>query len=141
MTTDETVPAAPQRRPRAKPGMLRASLRYGVVGLLGVGVNLGVLHLLHSVLGLGFTRSSAAATEAAIVANYLGNELWTFHLRRLSLRRLAQFNVAALLALVVTVTLATVVKEFVHPLAAQLAGIAAGAAVNFGINFGWTWRR
>jgi dolichol-phosphate mannosyltransferase len=112
-----------------------------VVGGSGVLVNLAVLQLLHVELGWGFTRSSAIATELAIVTNYLGNELWTFHHRRLSVRRLVQFNLAALVALVVTVVLATVVKEFVHPLLAQLAGIAAGAALNFAVNFWWTWRR
>lgn len=126
---------------RQKPGLVRASLKYALVGGSGVVVNLVVLHLLHAELGLGFTRSSALATELAIVTNYLGNEFWTFHHRRLSLRRLVQFNLAALFSLVVTVTLATVVKEFVHPLLAQLAGIAAGASLNFGVNFWWTWRR
>lgn len=133
--------AARQRGLRAKPGLVRAFLKYGVVGGSGVLVNLATLHLLHIELGFGFTRSSAIATELAIVTNYLGNELWTFHHRRLSLRRLAKFNLAALVTLVLTVTLATILKEFVHPLLAQLAGIAIGASVNFAVNFWWTWRR
>lgn len=127
--------------PRLKPSVVRAFVKYGVVGGSGVLVNLAALHLLHIELGFPFTRSSAAATELAIVTNYLGNELWTFHHRSLSLRRLAQFNVAALVSLVLTVALATILKEFLHPLLAQLLGIGAGASLNFAVNFWWTWRR
>ncbi len=126
---------------RAKPSIFGALWRYGLIGGLGVVVNLGVLHVLHIELGFGFTRSSAVATEAAIISNYLGNELWTFHHRRLSLRRLAQFNLAAFAGLVATVAVATVVKEFTHPLLAQLVGIGFGAGLNFALNFWWTWRR
>jgi dolichol-phosphate mannosyltransferase len=126
---------------RRKPTMWSALWRYGVVGGSGVLVNLGILYLLHLVLGLGFTRSSAIATESAIIWNYLANELWTFHHRRLSWRRLAKFNASALVGLVTTVTVATLVQQIAHPLAAQVVGIASGAALNFGLNFFWTWRR
>ena len=126
---------------RRKPTLWNALWRYAVVGGSGVAVNLAVLQLLHLELGLGFTRSSAVATEAAIVWNYLGNELWTFHHRHLAWRRLVKFNLAALAGLVTTVAVATVVKELIHPLAAQVVGIGAGAALNFGLNFFWTWRR
>lgn len=124
-----------------KPSVFSASWRYGLVGGTGVLVNLVGLHLLHTELGLGFLRSSALATETAIVWNYLGNELWTFHHRRLAWRRLAKFNVSALAGLVATVAVANVVKEVVHPLVAQTAGIVVGAGFNFALNFWWTWRR
>lgn len=136
-----TTPARERGPARAKRRAGPAFVRFGVVGAVGTLVNLGVLHLLHVDLGFGFTRSSAIATEVAILSNYLGNELWTFHHRRLSLRRLVQFNAGALVGLLVTVTTATVVKEFVHPLAAQLVGIGLGSGLNFAINFGLIWRR
>lgn len=126
---------------RSKPRLLSAMLRFGVVGAVGTVVNLLVLRLLFGGLGLGFTRSSAIATETAILANYLGNELWTFHHRKLHWGRLARFNLVALVGLAVTVGVATVLKEFVNPYLAQLIGIGLGAGANFGLNFGWTWRK
>jgi len=126
---------------RDKPHLRTALLRFAVVGALGTLVNLAVLELLHGQLGYGFTRSSAAATEVAIIGNYLGNELWTFHYRRLSLRRLLQFNVTMLVGAAVQVGSATLLKEYLPYLLAQTLGIGVGAAVNFAFNFGWTWRR
>lgn len=126
---------------RTKPGVLRAGVKYGVVGASGVVVNLVVLYLCHTVFGWGFTRSSGIATEAAIIWNYLGNELWTFHHRRLSLRRLIKFNVAALATLLVTVTVATATERVTTALLAQLVGILAGSGLNFAANFLWTWKR
>jgi putative flippase GtrA len=126
-----------RRKPRAR----AAFVRFAIVGGVGTLVNLLVLHVLHLELGFGFTRSSAIATEVAIISNYVGNELWTFHHRRLSLRRLVQFNVGALVSLLVTVTVATVAKEVMHPLLAQLLGIGIGSGLNFAIDFGWVWRR
>lgn len=129
------------RRRALKPSIFSASWRYGLVGATGVLVNLAVLQVLHIELGLGFLRSSALATETAIVWNYLGNELWTFHHRRLAWRRLVKFNVSALAGLVATVVVANAVKEVAHPLAAQMVGIGAGVGINFALNFWWTWRR
>lgn len=126
---------------RPKPHWAVALLRFGVIGALGTLVNLAVLAALHGWLGLGFSRSSAVATEVSILGNYLGNELWTFHHRRLNLRRLLQFNAVALVGLAITVAVGTVAKEHLHYLLAQFLGICAGALTNFALNFGWTWRR
>ncbi|MDQ3708563.1 MAG: GtrA family protein [Actinomycetota bacterium] len=126
---------------RDKPQLRTALVRFAAVGALGTLINLAVLELLHGQLGYGFTRSSAAATEVAIIGNYLGNELWTFHYRRLSLRRLLQFNTTMLVGAAVQVGSATLLKEVLPYLLAQTLGIGIGAAVNFAFNFGWTWRR
>src|SRR5688500_20298555 len=90
----EEIPA------RAKPKLIVALFRFGVVGAIGTAVNLLVLELLHGQLGWGFTRSSAIATAVAVIGNYFGNELWTFHYRKISFRRLVQFSLRMLVACV-----------------------------------------
>ena len=114
-------------------------LRFGVVGVLGTAVNVGILHVLHTELGWGFTRSSAIATELAIVHNYIWNELWTFHIRQLNIGRFVRYQTSSLVALVVTVSVATVVKEIIDPRLAQLVGILSGAGLNYVVNARWTW--
>ncbi len=114
-------------------------LRYGFVGVLGTVVNVAVLHVLHTELGWGFTRSSAIATELAIVHNYVWNELWTFHIRKLDPGRLLRYQMSSLLAAIVTVVVATLVKEILDPRLAQFVGIVAGAGLNYVVNVRWTW--
>jgi dolichol-phosphate mannosyltransferase len=126
---------------RVKPKLFVALLRFGVVGAVGTAVNLAVLHLLHGELGWGFTRSSAIATEVAIIGNYIGNELWTFHHRKLHLGRLVQFNATMLVGATVQVAAATLLERFLPYLLAQVIGIAIGSGLNFAFNFGWTWRK
>lgn len=126
---------------RAKPTAPAAFVRFATVGGTGVVVNLAAMLLIHGQLGVWFPLASAVATETAIGWNYAGNELWTYHLRRLSLRRLAKFNAAALVALALTVSVATASASVLSPLLAQLAGIAVGSAANFAAHFGWIWRR
>ena len=127
---------------RAKPKLIVALFRFGVVGAIGTVVNLLVLELIHGQLGWGFTRSSAIATEIAILGNYVGNELWTFHHRKISLRRLLQFNGTMLVGAGVTIVTATLLERAGMPyLLAQALGIGIGSGLNFAFNFGWTWRR
>jgi uncharacterized protein YqeY/putative flippase GtrA len=114
-------------------------LRFGVVGVLGTVVNVAILHVLHNELGWGFTRSSAIATELAIIHNYVWNELWTFHIRRLDLGRLIRYQMSSLLAFTVTVAVATLAKELIDPRLAQFVGILAGAGLNYVVNVRWTW--
>ena len=122
------------RRPR-----VNQMLRFGVVGVLGIVVNVAIVHVLHTVLGWGFTRSSAIATEAAILHNYVWNELWTFHIRRLDLGRVFRYQMSSLLAAAVTVFVATLVKELIDPRLAQLVGVLSGAGLNYVVNVRWTW--
>ncbi|CAN5781136.1 hypothetical protein BH23ACT10_BH23ACT10_13710 [soil metagenome] len=128
----DTRPVTPRAR-------LVQIVRFGLVGVLGTAVNVGILHLLHNELGWGFTRSSAIATEIAIVHNYVWNELWTFHIRQLHVGRLARYNMSSLLAASVTVGVATLIKELIDPRLAQLVGILAGAGLNYIVNVRWTW--
>jgi len=137
------LPPVPGPPPAVTPLTWQARMlqmtRFGVVGVLGTVVNIFILHVLHNELGWGFTRSSMIATELAIIHNYVWNELWTFHLRQLDVRRLVQYNVSSLLGFGVTVVVATVVKELIDPRLAQLVGIGCGAGLNYLVNARWTW--
>jgi dolichol-phosphate mannosyltransferase len=126
---------------RLRPAVRQALPRFAAVGLAGVGVNLAVLSLLHGMLGLPLLLSTAAATEVAIIGNYAGNELITFHIRRLNLPRLLRFNAASLAGLCLTVGTVWVLQHLVdwHYLVDELLAIGAGSTANFAINFGWTW--
>jgi len=54
--------------------------RFCVVGASGVVVDMALLFLLSdpTMLGMGLTRSKVIAAEAAILSNFLLNDIWTF---------------------------------------------------------------
>jgi len=125
--------------------------RFAVVGGSGVIVDMAVLYLLSdpSTLGWGLTRSKLIAATAAIVNNFLWNDLWTFRdlaarqpgLRH-RLRRLMKFAAVCGLGVVLNVALLNVMFNFLHMnrYAANLASIAIVTGWNFWINLKLSWR-
>lgn len=134
--------AAPTSQADREPLTARRALpRFALVGAIGVAVNESILHVLHGLAGLPLVLASVIATESAILGNYLGNELYTFHLRRLHLGRLLRFNAVALGGLVLTVGTLWLLQHLTpwHYLVDNLVAIAVGSAWNFAANFRWTW--
>lgn len=126
-------------------------LRFSLVGLSGVAVDMGILYLLSdpSTLGWGLTRSKAVAAEAAIINNFLWNDAWTFgdlvgQKRGLShkLRRLLKFNVICGIGLVMNVALLNVQFNYLHMnrYVANAVAIAIVTAWNFWVNMKLAWR-
>lgn len=124
-------------------------LKFGLVGSSGVFVDMGILYLLHSGLGLGLTRSAIAAAEVAIVNNFVWNDLWTFHDlsreqrdQRRILKRFLKFNLICLAGLILKVLLLNLLFN-VFGMNAYLANLLAIAAVtlwNFWVNLKLNWR-
>jgi putative flippase GtrA/predicted membrane-bound dolichyl-phosphate-mannose-protein mannosyltransferase len=121
----------------------RRVVRFGLVGLSGVAVNLLLLFLLHGVLRLHDLVAVPLAVEASILSNFLLNDRFTFRDRRQGhrLRRLAQFNAVSLLALVVNVTVYAVLARGVglHYLAAESVAIVLAFGANYAGNLHWTY--
>lgn len=96
-------------------------LRFGLVGLSGVFVDMAILYLLSdpTTLALPLTRSKIIAGEIAIFNNFLWNDAWTFadvsskqnewHQR---LKRFLKFNLICLAGLVLNVLLLNLVLNF-----------------------------
>ncbi len=116
-------------------------LRFGIVGLSGVLVNLVVLRLLYGELNWPPLIASALAVEVSILNNFLWNNRWTFGQRTISLIRFGRFNLAALGGLAITAGLFTLLlQRFGWPyLVADLVGIAVATAWNWAISVHWTW--
>jgi putative flippase GtrA len=137
----------------ARPGSRLA--RFAAVGVSGVLVNLGVLHLLAGVLGAPEILSSALAIEASIISNFLLHDAFTFRDRRAGARagplgRLLRYHaVSAVGALVQlgTFVLAALALSRASGRAdlgglryvAQSVGIAAAFVWSFGGSSRFAW--
>ncbi|BAY94104.1 MULTISPECIES: glycosyltransferase [unclassified Tolypothrix] len=126
-------------------------LRFGLVGLSGVFVDMAVLYLLSdpTTLALPLTRSKIIAGEIAIFNNFLWNDAWTFadvsmqqQEWRQRLKRFLKFNVICLAGLVLNVLILNLVFNFILPnrYIANLIAIAVATIWNFWVNLKLSWR-
>ncbi|QIR37916.1 glycosyltransferase [Tolypothrix sp. PCC 7910] len=126
-------------------------LRFGLVGLSGVFVDMAMLYLLSdpTTLALPLTRSKIIAGEIAIFNNFLWNDAWTFadvsmkqQEWRQRLKRFLKFNVICLAGLVLNVLILNLVFNFILPnrYIANLIAIAVATIWNFWVNLKLSWR-
>ncbi len=130
---------------------LQRFLRFGVVGLSGVFVDMTMLYLLSdpSTLGWGLTRSKIIASEVAIINNFLWNDAWTFgdissrqQGWQKRLKRLLKFNLVCLAGLILNVLLLNLLFNLfgLNRYLANLIAIAAVTLWNFWVNLKLSWR-
>jgi dolichol-phosphate mannosyltransferase len=125
--------------------------RFGLVGLSGVLVDMAILYLLHSTLGLPLTRSKIVAAEVAIINNFFWNDAWTF--AEVSqqqqgwsarLKRFVKFNAICLGGLVLNVLVLNGIYNLVFgqrwAYMANLIAIAIVTFWNFWLNLKLSWR-
>lgn len=146
-------------RSRGRIGRLRQRLsfpvtrfiRFGLVGLTGVFVDMTVLYLLSdpTTLAWGLTRSKIIAAEVAIINNFLWNDRWTFG--DLSsqqkgwskrLKRFIKFNLICLAGLVLNVLLLNLFFNGfgINRYLANFVAIAIVTLWNFWVNLKLSWR-
>ncbi|MEB3219089.1 MAG: glycosyltransferase [Nostocales cyanobacterium 94392] len=126
-------------------------IRFGLVGLSGVFVDMTILYLLSdpNTLALPLTRSKIIAGEIAIFNNFLWNDAWTFAdvavqqkgLKQ-RLKRFLKFNIICLAGLVINVLVLNLIFNFVisNRYIANLIAIAVATVWNFWVNLKLSWR-
>ncbi|MUG97552.1 glycosyltransferase [Scytonema sp. UIC 10036] len=126
-------------------------VRFGLVGLSGVFVDMTVLYLLgdSTTLALPPTLSKIIAGEIAIFNNFLWNDIWTFsdvssqqnqwHQRIL---RFFKFNLICLAGLTLNVFILQLALTFIirNLYVANLIAIAVATIWNFWVNLKLSWR-
>ena len=123
-------------------------VKFGLVGVSGIAVNMGVLWFLTELIGLDYLVSSVIAIFLSILNNFIWNDRWTWRERRLPgirafLIRFLKFSlVSCITAYVGNWGILYSLTRFlnVHYLVANLIGIAAASILNFIFNHFWTFR-
>ncbi len=130
---------------------LRRFIRFGLVGLSGVFVDMLVLYLLSdtTTLALPLTLSKMIAGEIAIFNNFLWNDAWTFadisieqQQKCQKLRRFFKFNAICLVGLGMNILILNLVFNFLIPnrYIANLIAIVLVTFWNFWFNLKLSWR-
>jgi putative flippase GtrA len=116
-------------------------IKFNAVGAIGIGVQLAVLTLLKSVLGLEVLVATALAVETAVIHNFLWHERWTW-VHRLGARNPVRESMARLLRFNLTTGAVSILGNVVlmyllarrlglHYFVANLATITACSILNF----------
>lgn len=119
-------------------------VRFGLVGLSGVGVKTGVLWALITLLGVNSLVAAVVSSEISIITNFVLNDHWTFRDARSDisyLRRVANYHAVTLGGIVVSIALFAGLTEWfgMHYLLANLISIAAATFSNYALNMRFTW--
>lgn len=121
-------------------------IRYAIVGVSGVFVNLGIYYILTRFLGISQIVSPIISIECAVLSNFILNNFWTFKGRNLQesfISKLFKFHsIAALSGATNYGVFIMLISIFtINDLVANLFGILLGAILNYLINSNWTWRK
>ncbi|KUL00694.1 MAG: Glycosyltransferase [Methanoculleus marisnigri] len=122
-------------------------VRFGLVGLSGILVNMGLLYALTEVAGLYYLVSAAIAIELSIMNNFVWNDVWTFRSAKdlrigRNLLRFWSFQAVSMGGLAINVAILYLLADAagVYYLIANLAGISIAFAWNYAANRHYTWR-
>jgi dolichol-phosphate mannosyltransferase len=122
-------------------------VRFGLVGLSGILVNMGLLYALTEVAGLYYLVSALIAIELSIMNNFVWNDVWTFRAAKdlrigWNLQRFGSFQAVSMGGLAINVAILYLLADAagVYYLIANLAGISIAFAWNYAANRHYTWR-
>ena len=139
---------------RAWNGLLGYFLKFGIVGLVGVGVDVGIFNVLRLGDGddalwvNGAIGAKVVSTSVAIITNWLGNRYWTFRRERHKhiVREFLEFVVASLVGMSVTLIclwfshyvlgLTTLLEDNIS---ANIVGLVLGTLARFALYRFWVW--
>ena len=126
-------------------GKLLKFAKFCTVGLIGTGVNLGVLYALTN-LGLYYLLSGLVAIEVSILTNFFLNRAWSFAEEASSTRlveALAKDHLVRSGGCVISYVCLWVLTEFfgMYYLISMIIGIGLSTIWNFKGNVRWVWKK
>lgn len=129
-------------------GEFHRFLKFCAVGLMGVFLNLGVLYLLTTSLGLFYLVSGAIAIETSLLFNFFMNKAWTFNDRgivgaRVVGKALVKDHTVRAGGMIINLLVLWILTSVfsLYYLLSQVVGIGASTLWNFGGNKLWTWEK
>ena len=120
-------------------------MKYSLVGVSGVFVNLGLYLFLTRYYEISEVVAPLIAIESALISNFILNNFWTFGKRitqsRIRVRFVKFHLVSGFSALINYSAFLTLFLVFgLYDILANLIGIGLAAIVNYLINSNWTWK-
>lgn len=124
-------------------------IKFGLVGLSGILVNLSFLYFFTEYLGFYYIIASLIAIEISILSNFFLNDLWTFNpgnkmdsFTQNRFQRLFSFQFISIIGVIINVGILYILTEFfgIYYLISNLGGIVAAFFWNYLLNRHFTWK-
>ena len=120
------------------------TIKYFLVGGIGVGVNLGLLYILTDFLGIWYILSQGIAIAVSITNNFFLHRYWTFKneiVEPKTLERYIKFFIVSVVGMCIQLGLTFVLVENfgIYYLYAAVLSIIAASAFNYLLNRKWTF--
>jgi len=77
-------------------------VKYGVVGVLGLVVDMGVFYLMNKELGINYAVSNITSSTLAVIHNFILNSYFTFKVTDDKLKRFLSFYLIALVGMAIS---------------------------------------
>lgn len=132
-------------RLRMKNPIPQGFLRYCIVGLSGVFVDMGIFWIVFTSNLFPVEICGVVSGQSAIISNFLLNDNWTFCTRRGNnklLDRFWRFEIACLLGLLnKAMIISLTVRQFaINPIVGNIAAISIAIFSNFILSKLWAWK-
>lgn len=75
-------------------------IKYGLIGLIGLILDMGLFYILHKLLGINYVLSNIVSSSTAILHNFILNSYFTFRVTDKKFQRFLSFYGIALIGLV-----------------------------------------
>lgn len=123
---------------------IRKIIKFGLTGVSGILVNMGVLYLLTHPFGINYKIASPIAIEISILSNFLINNYWTWRDKSSGtfLKKLVKYHTTAAISGVINYVILIVLTEHfaLHFMLSNFVGIGVGSVINFLLNNFWTFK-
>lgn len=123
-----------------KPGII-SFVKYGIVGILGLVVDLGIFYLLNKVLGVNYVVSNFISSTLAVIHNFILNSYFTFKVTNHKRKRFLYFYVVALVGMAISTGLLALMIDVLKldSMIAKMIAIFIVAILQFFINKKFTF--
>ncbi|EIZ79017.1 hypothetical protein WSK_2562 [Novosphingobium sp. Rr 2-17] len=111
--------------------MTASVVRFGLVSVVGLAIDLSTGWLLLKLAGLPLVIAAGCGFMAGAIANYALHELWTFGSGEVSARRGAQYLAVLAVVLAARLSAAAVLAKIIAPQVALVAAIGVSFLINY----------
>ena len=77
-------------------------IKYGLVGVLGLVVDMGVFYIMNKKLGINYVVSNITSSSLAVIHNFILNSYFTFRVTDKKLKRFLSFYLIALVGMAIS---------------------------------------